>query len=393
MNHLRIAFVTFLMTPLSAQQAPDLGPFAFRLLDAAAPTGNACLSPWSLAAALAMAHAGAAGDTAREMDTTLGLDAAAWRALMRAKMAPDTVTDYVDGKALRVPAYELLLANAAWARPEQTFVPAYLDVLTQFAAPLRRADFTTDAARTTINGWVAEQTKNRIPELFAPGSLPRESRLALVNCVYLNAPWQEPFDATVTATASFHIAAGDTVEVDTMRRTGEMGYLASQHAHFVDLPFRGGDLSMLFVVPKDLDGEARARADLAAKWPTGGKLASRLVHLQVPRFELAPTYGLVPALQKLGIGSAFDKERADFSGMTGGRDLYVTTVIQKTFIKVDEKSTEAAAATGAVLGPTAAVAREPEQPVVVRADRPFLFVIHQRRSGAILFIGRVSDPR
>jgi len=371
-------------------QPPQRVEFAFRLLEAAAPNGNACLSPWSAATALAMARAGAAGETAEEMDAALGLDGQqGWRELARRKITPGAASE--DGERPG-PAYQLVVANAAWARPDQAFLDGYLEVLEQdFRAPLRRADLGSDSGRAAINAWVADQTKQRIRSLLEPGMPPKDSRLILVNCVYLDAAWETPFPQKATAPAPFHLDDGATADVQTMRRKGGMAYLAGEHAHFVELPYRGGDLVMLLAVPKEVGAVAAAQAELAAGWPLQG-LAERTVELYLPRFELQLAYSLRQALERLGMQTAFDKERADFSAMTSGRDLYVAAVVQKTFVKADEKRTEAAAATGVVLAPTAA-AVEPEEPTVVRADHPFLFVIHHRPTGAILFVGRVCDPR
>ncbi|MEZ5963924.1 MAG: serpin family protein [Planctomycetota bacterium] len=382
------------MLPLAAQPSPDLSSFAFRLLEQAAPNGNACLSPWSLATALAMAEAGAGGETKAEMATALGFaDADAWRALAKTRIEPGEVVVHEGGKNVKVPAFELLAANAAWASAGQAFAPAYLERLERdFGAPLQRVDFTADRARQEINAWVAEQTKKRIPELFAPGSPARDSKLALVNAVYLNASWATAFPRSATRDADFHLDARDSAKVATMQLEDDLDHCALRHCRLVSLPYRGHSLAMVVAVPDEIDGAAAAAAELQSRlakvqWSHGP------VRLHLPRFELTEGYSLGSALGKLGMEKAFDKASADFSGMTGGRDLYVSAVVQKTFFKVDEKATEAAAATGVVLGPTSAAIPQPRPLFVVRADRPFFFVVHDRKSGAILFVGRVSDPR
>lgn len=397
MQHVAItSLLLFSMSALPAQDPPDLRGFAFRLFDAAAGEGNACLSPWSCAIALGMARAGAAGATARQMDAVLGLaNGNAWRALGRCTdaLAPRLITEQGGTEPIEVAAYELRAANAAWARPDQEFLPTYLAHLeSTFGAPLQRADFTSDAARTEINRWVAGETKDRIAELFAPGQPARDTRLALVNCVYLNAPWAQPFAPEQTQQAPFHVDGEAAIDVPTMQRTGDMRYHASARAHTVDLPFRGEQLVMRVVVPKELAGVDHALKELADEWPLRANLPHARVELHLPKFAFEMGYSLAEPLARLGMQDAFEVDRADFTGMTGSRDLYISAVVQKTFVKVDEKSTEAAAATGVVLGPTSAPMQPPE-PVVVRADRPFLFVIHARRSGTILFVGRVSDPR
>src|SRR5690606_20214268 len=223
MRHTACLPILLCLHALPAQEPPDLGAFAFRLLRAADVEGNACLSPWSLALALGMARAGAAGSTAAQIDEALGLEGAEVvrrLAALRTALTPEPIVEHEGGKTKRVVPYELLVANAAWALPEQEFLPAWLAILDQgFGAPLRRTDFRSDAARQTINGWVAAQTKDRIPELFGPGQPSRQTRLVLVNCVYLNAPWAKPFAEGRTRPADFHLPGGSTASVATMQQT------------------------------------------------------------------------------------------------------------------------------------------------------------------------------
>lgn len=378
--------------PLGAQRPPGLAAFSFRLFAAAAgEDGNACLSPWSAAIALAMARAGAAGDTASQLDAALGVaDGGAWRevARLREAVAPPSVR----AGDREVEAYELAVANAAWVQQEPGLQQDYVKVLTDvFEAPPRTIDFRLPAARSTINRWVESRTGNRIRDLFPPGRPDPDSILVLVNCVYLNAPWAVPFPEHATRKEEFALIGKTAVEVDTMVRTGRLHYARTEHAHVVDLPLRGDVLAMRLIVPLERDGVARAQQEMAASWPMRDALAPTRVELHLPRWSLSCDYELRDPLRALGIADAFERDRADFSPMTGGKDLFISTVVHKTFVRVDEAGTEAAAATGVGMAPTSAPL--PEDPIVVRADRPFLFVILHRDSGAILFIGRVADPR
>ena len=254
---------------------------------------------------------------------------------------------------------------------------------------LREVDYVgaSEKARTAINGWTAEQTHDRIPEIIPPDVLDELTRLVLVNALYFKAPWSTPFEVDATTDDEFHLGSGETVTVPTMH--GSVGYGAGDGWRAAHLAYAGGTVAMTVVLPDEGREE-----DLDTVVASGG-LASLLVpdgevELSMPRWTFLAQAPLKEALIGLGMKAAFDDTAADFSAMTTEADLVVTDVLQQVFIAVDEAGTEAAAATAVLAGETSAPA-EPPEPLVV--DRPFVFVIHDVEHGTPFFLGKVVDPR
>ena len=355
--------------------------------------GNVVISPASVALALAMARAGARGETAAQMDAVLrdlGSDARASdiNALDAALAARSG--RFADGQGTPLEV-ALRIANAPFGQRGMPLQAAFLDALaSRFGAGLRLVDYAadTEAARRTINGWVADQTEGRIPELLAPGILSRDTRLTLVNAIYLKAPWTIPFNADATATATFTRADGSQVGVPFMNGSADRGYAEGSGWRAVELPYVGGSLALDVIVPDDLAAfEAGLTQEGLAELT--GALRERTVTLALPRFGIETSAGLADALAALGMPLAFDPDRADFSGITTAEPLYISAVVHQANIDVDEKGTEAAAATAVVMSRGAMPA---DGPVTLRVDRPFLFVLRDLPTGAILFLGRVADP-
>ena len=382
----------------SADPAAASGPGAalsafgldlYRAVAAGEP--NVVLSPTSIALALAMARAGARGQTAAEMDAVMHRlasdDHATWLNALDQVLATRSGT-FEDASGAGLPV-ALRIANAPFAQQGMPLEPAYLEALaSRFRAGLRLVDYVaeTEAARLLINGWVDGQTEHRIPELLAQGILNRDTRLTLVNAIYLKAPWLTPFPAVATAPAAFTRADGTTVEVPMMATTAAMRHATGTGWRAAEIPYVGGSLAMTVIVPDDLATfEQALTADQLASITAG--LAETLVSLTFPKFSIETKAQLADVLAALGMPSAFDG-RADFSGITKAERLAISDVIHQANIDVDEKGTEAAAATAVVMGRTSA----PAEPVTVRVDRPFLFLLRDVPSGAILFLGRVGDP-
>ncbi|MEK6719820.1 MAG: serpin family protein [Chloroflexota bacterium] len=357
----------------------------------AADEPNVVLSPTSIALALAMARAGARGQTAAEMDAVMravGSDEnAAWLNALDQALATRSGT-FEDASGVGLPV-ALRIANAPFAQDEMPLEPVYLEALaSRFGAGLRLVDYVaeTEAARQLINGWVDGQTEHRIPELLAPGILNRDTRLTLVNAIYLKAPWLTPFPAEATAPAMFTRADGTTVEVPMMSATAGMRHAAGTGWTAVEIPYIGGSLAMTVIVPDDLATFERAlTADQLASITAG--LAETQVSLTFPKFSIETKAELADLLSALGMPTAFTDD-ADFSGITKAEQLVISNVIHQANIDVDEKGTEAAAATAVVMRVTSA----PAEPVAVHVDRPFLFALRDVPTGAILFLGRVGDP-
>jgi len=352
---------------------------------------NTVLSPTSIALALAMARAGARGQTAAEMDAVMhGLatdDNAAWLNALDQALATRSGTFKDDsGQDLAV---ALRIANAPFAQQGMPLEKAYLEALaSRYGAGLRLVDYVTatEAARKQINGWVDGETEHRIPELLAPGVLTPDSRLTLVNAVYLKAPWQTAFPAEATKPGAFTLADGSTVEVPMMATSALMRHAAGTGWRAVEIPYIGGSLAMTVIVPDDL---ATFEQALTAEQLTSitAALAETQVALTFPKFSIETKAELADVLAALGMPSAFD-DQADFSGITTAEKLKISNVIHQANIDVDEKGTEAAAATAVVMRMLSA----PAEPVTVRVDRPFLFALRDVPTGAILFLGRVADP-
>ena len=364
----------------------------YRELARGAGSADIVVSPASIAIALAMARAGARGETAAQMDAVLrsiGSDegAAAINALDQALTGRSGSFRARDGKS-----YDLALriANAPFAQRDLKLEPAFLDALaSRFGAGVRLVDYKTDAegARRLINGWVDEQTEQRIPELLAPGILDALTRLVLVNAIYLKAPWEVAFPEASTKPGPFTLPDGSTVDVPMMSVAESFAYAEGAGWRAVELPYVGEALALTIIVPDDFaDFEGRLGADTFAL--VTAALAPHQVDLAMPRFETETKADLADLLIALGMPLAFDPFMADFSGITTEEQLFISNVIHQANISVDEKGTEAAAATAVVMRTTSA----PGERVELRVDRPFLFVLRDVPTGAVLFLGRILDP-
>lgn len=350
----------------------------------ASEPGNVVFSPWSLVRALALAHEGAAGETAAELERVLHLPSGgageAFAALVLA-MRPN------DG----APKFEF--AASMWGQRGQRFRDEFLVRLKRaYASELFPVDFREpDRVRDAINRWASERTHERIRELVPAGQLTKDTRLVLVDAAYFKAAWREPFGERWTQPAKFLTAAGE-VEAATMRQTAYMSYGESELARVVELPCVGG-MTMLIVLPKERSAQALAnvveRESLAA-WTA--ELRSREVALALPKFRFEFGADCVPPLQRLGVKLALDPDLADFSRIGAG-PFFIGAVQHKAFIAVDEQGAEAAAATTVLMPVGCAInSVSPPAPVPFVADHPFLFAIRHNATSAVLFLGRVDDP-
>lgn len=390
-NHARMA-----TTPAdAASAAAATNAFGLALYALAAGgdrSANLVVSPTSIALALAMARAGARGTTAAEMDAVLrelaSDEHAAWVAALDAALA--SRSGRFEDRAGDEQEVILRIANAPFGQRDFPLERAYLDALAQrFAAGLRLVDYigATEEARNQINAWVADRTEDRIPELLVPGVLDPLTRLVLVNAIYLKAAWLTPFAEAATADAAFTRLDGTTVTVPTMRGAFDVPYAAGDGWRAVQLPYVGDKLAMLVIVPDDL-AAFEAGFDAAALDAVTSALGQANVRLAFPRFGIESKLELGDLLGALGMPSAFDPDAADFSGITAADRLYISAVIHQANIDVDEKGTEAAAATAVVLRATGM----PAETVELNVDRPFLFALRDAETGAVVFLGRVADP-
>ncbi|QDP96912.1 serpin family protein [Microlunatus elymi] len=364
----------------------ELGDFSADLYRIVAErAGNLVLSPYSVAAALAMVLTGARGETADQLGAVLHTSDptsyARGLAAVREELASGTGDDLV-----------LDLANAVWAQQGLGWHQDYLDRLDHdHQAGLEQVDFAAApaAAAKLINGWVAQRTRDKITELFTPDSIDPLTRLMLVNAAYFKGAWAEPFRGR-TRPEPFHRADGSSVEVPMMSQTLRLGRLRGDRWQGARLDFAGGRFAMALLLPDpdvSLDGlekrlTGRAIGDLRTGWDRGAQTL-----LKLPRWRFRLRTDLDDHLRALGLTAAFDLDRADFSLMAD-EELAIGTVVQEAYVAVDEEGAEAAAATGVAMVARASLAR-PEELIF---DRPFLFVIFEQSLGLPLFIGRVADP-
>jgi serine protease inhibitor len=364
--------------------------------------GNLVFSPASIVTALAMAYAGAAGTTAQEMAATLhfrlegdtlhqalnSLDAALESRSWQGKDPEDK-----DQGVL------VKTANSLWGQKGTVFEQLFLDTLAaDYGAGMRLVDYMTAAedARKAINEWVASETEEKITDLIPAGALDALTRLVLVNAVYLDATWASQFDPALTKEGQFTTLAGDAATADMMFQSSSFPYAAGDGWQAVELPYLRDDpsqdgLSMLVIVP-----EAGGFSEVESRLSSGlideavGQLATGPeVNLTMPKFEFRTQASLSTALTALGMQSAFDPGAADFSGMTTREELYISKVVHEAYITVDEEGTEAAAATAVI----ARVSAAPTMEIVeLTIDRPFIFALRDQETGALLFLGRVTDP-
>ena len=349
--------------------------------------GNRFFSPYSVSTALAMTYAGARGNTAAEMADTLHFT------LPQDRLHPAFGSIIGDLNDSQREGYQLNVANRLWGQQGYGFLPEYLDVTRQhYGAELAQLDFIweTEPSRLTINRWVEEQTQQKIKDLIPPGGVNSLTRLVLTNAIYFKGDWKYQFEPELTQEAPFQVAPGEQLSVQMMYQKNRFKYAALPNFQMLEMPYTGEDLSMLALLPNEPDGLADLESWLTAESldQSIDQLLSKEVFVFLPKFEMTSKFGLAEVLASMGMPEAFNPGAADFSGMNGGRDLFISSVIHKAFVEVNEEGTEAAAATGVVVG-TTSVTPPPE---LFRADHPFLFLIRDNRTESILFLGRVTHP-
>ena len=376
--------------------------------------GNLCLSPYSIQSALAMTYAGADGETRTEMARVLhfptndGGVPASFFALQRSlqEMSAKRAELVKQSKKFGGPSEPITLhiANRLFAQNGYKFREAFLSLVKQnFGGAFEPVDFIADPAAATqrINKWVADQTRDRIRDLIPGGALDKTTRLVLANALYLKAPWASEFSQNATQPEPFFVHGGAPVDVPMMRKTDKhFGYARHEGFTVVSLPYAGDDLQFVVLLPDEIDGLRKLESKLTADVLAGcAKLEKRDVDLHLPKFKLEPpTITLAEKFEALGMKTAFDKPQgsANFDKIaprTPKDYLYISQIFHKTFIAVDEKGTEAAAATAVAMMAGTAFRSPPPPPIEVKIDRPFIYAIQHVPSGVCLFLGRVTDPR
>ena len=351
--------------------------------------GNLFFSPYSISTCLAMTYAGARGDTAAQMARTLRFEtnqpqlAASFGELQKQLNNEQETT-----------GIELNVANGLWGRKEHLFLPAFLEIAKQsYEANLKQVDFRTqaDATRTEINDWVDHKTKGKITGLIQPGALGPATRLVLVNAIYFKGSWAREFNKHSTTQAPFTVAPNQKPEVPLMNLTADFKYAEVDGLQLLELPYAGDELGMVVLLPTEPNGlkgmENLLKTQTLDRWLALAR--EQKVAVFLPKFKLSAQFSLAKPLAEMGMSDAFSPN-ANFSGMDGERDLFISAVVHKAFVDVNEEGTEAAAATGAVMRSNAVMMPRPTP--IFRADHPFIFLIRDNHSGSVLFLGRLVDP-
>jgi serpin B len=350
-----------------------------------AEPGNLFFSPSSISTALAMTYGGARAETATQMADVLHFDLAQDRL--------DTAfAALLDRLGVTKQGIEVRIANRLWGQAGYRFLPTYLQLAKEhYGAELGQVDFAqqTEAVRQEINAWVEEQTNDKIKDLIPAGVLNQLTRLVLTNAIYFKGDWAARFDKQATEELPFHLSADEKVDVPMMFQNGEFKYGAVDDVQILELPYIGSGFSMFVMLPKDVAGlapvEEKLTPDNLGKWLSAPR--KQKVDVYLPKFTMTSQFSLNGVLQAMGMTAAFDSDTADFSGMTGKKGLYLTAVIHKAFVDVNEEGTEAAAATGVVVG-----VKSIQVTPAFRADHPFVFLIRDNQTESILFMGRLADP-
>lgn len=350
--------------------------------------GNLFFSPYSISTALGMTYAGARGQTAEQMRQTLNFTIPD-QSLPKAFAGLENQME----RNRKTGGYELSVANSLWGQKGFSFLDEFMETLDKYyGAGLRVTDFRgdTEGSRRKINAWVEKKTNNRIEDLLAPGVLKPTTRLVLCNAIYFKGDWAEQFDKGKTKDQSFHHADGSESTVPMMHNKIKCLHVRGKQFQAIQLPYKGEDVSMLVLLPNQRDGLTGLEENLSPELlqKTVRDMRKREVRVQMPRFKMTSEFSLADTLSVMGMPAAFSAESANFSGMTGSRDLYIGAVVHKAFVEVNEEGTEAAAATAVVMMLRSMPAPTP----LFRADHPFVFILRDNATGSILFMGRVSQP-
>lgn len=361
--------------------------FAFSLLDNIAQnkTGNIFFSPFSITNAFSMIYEGAHGNTSNEMESVFHFIK---DGPVRKNYIKQTNAE-LDNPSQQ---YKLDVANAVWIQNDYPVLKNYTGTLEQYyTANATNLDLKNDPKNSTniINNWVANKTDQKILDLLPQNSIDRDTRLVLTNAIYFKANWTNPFDAFDTTNQNFTTLTQGVVKVPMMTSTTSFDYFADKDIQVLKMPYLGGHLSMIVLLPRDDNIKSLVNSlsfEKLQQW--NNNMTQVLVTAYIPKFTLDTKYVLNDYLSSMGMPSVFLPNAADLSGITGNKDLFVSTAIHQAFVKVDEKGTEAAAATGGVAEATSMrLAKE-----VFRADHPFVFMIYDEQTGLVLFIGQVVNP-
>jgi serpin B len=361
----------------------------FRHIGAATRDKNVLVSPFSISTALAMTYAGSRGNTARQMADVLGF------ALPHDRLHPafgELIRDLCEERD----GYKFNIANRLFGQADYPFKQPFLNITDRdYGAPLEPLDYESDpdAARVRINDWVEDQTNQKIRELLPAGILKKTTRLVLTNAIHFDGSWKHEFDEEYTREESFFGSSGTNSQVPMMRQQQTFPYAELPGVQLLEMPYAGDDLSLVAILPTEQNGLASLEATLTPEMLDAGLNALRETQVNVtfPKFTFDSSFKLSETLKNMGMADAFDRDLADLTGIADPLDerLLISDVVHKAFIDVNEKGTEAAAATGVIV---IGITSVPPPPKEFRADHPFLFALRDRHSGSLIFLGRVVDP-
>ena len=348
---------------------------------------NVFFSPYSVLSALAMTYEGARGNTALQMQKTLGLS------VDIKKVRSNFLSLYTELNKKDKP-YQLSTANALWAQNNYPFVKSYINVISRYYhGKANNLNFKAnpEKSRLIINKWVEDNTNNKIKDLLARGMITKMTTLVITNAIYFKSNWKDKFDEKQTREEPFELSSLKTIQAPTMHRTADYNYAETVNAQILELDYAGDELSMIIILPKGSISRVERMLNEEKLNLYKSMMKKEKVVLSLPKFKFEATYSLADKLKKMGITDAFDATKSDFTGMSKTGELFISDVIHKAFVEVAEYGTEAAAATAVVIMRTS-MPIKPEKTIIFKADHPFIFVIAQKDTGNILFMGRVNDP-
>ena len=351
-------------------------------------TENIFFSPYSISTALAMTSAGARGKTATQMNQVLNFT-----------LPPTTLHPafaQLTYQLTNVQGYQLSIANRLWAQNNFSLLPPFVKITDDFyGAKIESLNFANAPEATgKINNWVSERTQNQIKDLLNRCDVGENTRLVLTNAIYFKGNWENKFDSKTTKEAPFTLASGKQEQVSLMYQSNHFGYAEDQDLQVLEMPYNGNKLSMVILLPAKPDGLPNLERNLTTanleKWLS---VSQQEVKVWLPKFKFEQGVNLKDTLSQMGIVDAFNESgKADFSGITDQTNLYISKVIHKAFVEVDEEGSKAAAATAVTMCKGECPKAAPPMPILFRADRAFLFLIKERQSGSILFMGRFPNP-
>ena len=366
--------------------------FAFKLYNElkSSTNNNLFYSPFSISTALAMVYAGARNETALQMSQTMNFPQGD-KFHSDYKNLLDRLNEGTEGKI------KLNIANGLWAQKDYKFLDSYFGIVkSNYNSELKNVDFTdpieSEKTRKEINAWVEQKTNERIKDILSQGDLTSMTRLVLVNAIYFYGDWANPFEKQATMPKDFILIDGSKTNVSYMNRQGRYNYYEDSKIQAIEIPYKDNKASLVIFLPNKKNEITEFEKSFDYKYYQDIIAAFQIssVRLSLPKFQTTYKINLGTTLSHMGMPLAFSSSGADFSGMTGKRDLCISEVIHQAFINVDEKGTEAAAATAVLMKATAV--RTPIEPKIFNADHPFIFIIKDNTTGSILFMGKIMNP-